>query len=281
MEIEIENYAAVGVSSHTCAEHAQVWLPPGYTLTGGGAVDLAGAGAGSGAIAITSCYPIRDAQGVYSGWAAAGSAPGPLTVYAIGIRVTRGGVPVAVEQAVFCASSALVAEPGVCARLGAGWIGTGGGAQDSCASPAGGNALTASHPLLGADGKICGWSAAGKDRSPAEQARVTAFVIGIRGAAGIVLDASMVTNASLMTGFPSALAAAPRGAVVVGGGALGAARGEGMMLSATCPVIRERDARLTGWYAARKVARGAAPGAITAYSVMLKATHNGIWSERL
>jgi hypothetical protein len=268
MEIQIESYAAIGVSQRAGREHAQAWLPPGYTLTGGGAYDL-GRGVTN---SLTSCYPIRDAEGVYSGWAAAGSEPIPLAVYAVGIRVTRGGVPVAVEQAVFCASSALVAEPGVCARLGAGWIGTGGGARDSCAGPAGANALTSSHPLLGPDGRICGWSAAGKDQSDAEQARVTAFVIGIRSAEGIALDAHIVSNSSLMTGFPSALVLAPRGnAVVVGGGALSAARGAGMLLSATCPVISGEDGRLTGWYVARKVAGNAAPGAITAYSVLLEA----------
>lgn len=271
MDIEIESVAAIGVSQRSGGGHAQVWLPPGYTLTSGGAYDL-GRGCAN---ALTSCYPIRDAHGVYNGWAAAGSEPGALAVYAIGIRVTRGGVPVAVEQTVFCASSALVAEPGVCARLGAGWIGTGGGAQDSCAGPAGPtahSALTASHPLLGPDGKICGWSAAGRDQSAAEQARVTAFVIGIRGAEGIDFEAHLLSNSSLMTGFPSALVVAPYGeAVVVGGGALCAAPGQGLLLSATCPVISSEDGRLTGWYAARKVAASAAPGAITAYSVMLKA----------
>lgn len=264
MDIVIESYAAIGVSSRSNGEHAQVWLPPGYTLTGGGAYDLGRSAANT----LTSCYPIRNQDGVYNGWAASGHDPAPLAVYAMGIKVTRGGVPVDIEQTVFCASSALVAEPGVCARLGAGWIGTGGGAQDSRAGPAGLNALTSSHPLIGADGKICGWSATGKDTSDAEMARVSAYVIGIRGADGIALDAHIVSNSSLMTGFPSALVVAPHGdAVVVGGGALG----EGLMLSASCPVISARDGRVTGWFAARKVANSAAPGAITAYSVMVKA----------
>jgi hypothetical protein len=268
MEIVIESYAAIGVSNRASGEQAQVWLPPGYTLTGGGAYDL-GRGAEN---TLTSCYPIRNQEGVYNGWAAAGRDPFPLAVYAIGIKVTRGGVPVRVEQNVFCASSALVAEPGVSARLGAGWIGTGGGAQDNCAGQAGGNVLTSSYPMIGHDGKICGWSATGKDPSDAEQARVTAFVIGIRGADGIALDAHIVSNSSLMTGFPSALVMAPRGdAVVAGGGALRGAPGLGQMLSATCPVISSRDGRLTGWFAARKVVRATPPGAITAYSVMLKA----------
>ena len=267
MEIVIESYAAVGVSGSAASGVAQVWLPPGYTLTGGGAYDLGRGPANT----LTSCYPIRDRQGVYNGWAAAGCEPFPLAVYAIGIKVTRGGVPVKVEQQVFCASSALVAEPGVSARLGAGWIGTGGGAQDNCAGPAGANVLTASYPLIGADGKICGWSASGKDTSQAE-ARVTAFVIGIRGADGVALDASIVLNSSLMTGFPSAMVKAPRGsAVVAGGGALRGAPEPGQMLSASCPVINGRDGRLTGWYAARKVMQAAPAGAITTYGVMLEA----------
>jgi hypothetical protein len=268
MDIVIESYAAIGVSNRASGEPAQVWLPPGYTLTGGGAYDL-----GNGpSNMLTSCYPIRNQEGIYNGWAAAGCDPLPLAVYAVGIKVTRGGFPVKVEQSVFCASSALVAEPGVSARLGAGWIGTGGGAQDNCAGPRGGNVLTSSYPLIGPDGKICGWSATGKDTTAAEQARVTAFVIGIRGVEGVALDASIVSNSSLMTGFPSALVMAPRGnAVVAGGGALRGAPGLGQMLSATCPVISSKDGRLTGWFASRKVMQAAPPGAITAYSVMLKA----------
>ncbi len=268
MEIVIESYAAVGVSGSATSGVAQVWLPPGYTLTCGGAYDLGRGPANT----LTSCYPIRNPQGDYNGWAAAGCEPFPLAVYAIGIKVTRGGMPVRVEQKVFCATSARVSEPGVSARLGAGWIGTGGGAQDNCAGAAGSNVLTASFPLIGPDGKICGWSVSGKDPQEEAQARVTAFVIGIRGADGIALDASIVLNSSMMTGFPSAMVKAPRGsAVVAGGGALRAAAGQGQMLSASCPVINGRDGRLTGWYAARKVMHAAPTGAITTYGVLLEA----------
>jgi len=267
-DIVIESYAATGISNNATAELGRVWLPPGYTLTGGGAYDLGRGPANT----LTSCYPIRNRDGVYSGWAAAGREPFPLAVYAIGIKVTRDGVPVKVEQQVFCASSALVGEPGVSARLGAGWIGTGGGAQDNCAGNAAGNVLTSSYPLMGPDGKICGWAANGRDHSLAEQARVTAFVIGIRGADGVALDTHVVHGSSMMTGFPSVLVKAPRGdAVVAGGGALRGAGGQTLLLSASCPVINERDGRLTGWYAARKVAPAAPPGALTAYGVMLKA----------
>jgi hypothetical protein len=268
MEIVIESYAAIGISGSATGEVAKVWLPPEYTLTGGGAYDL-----GSGpSNALTSCFPIRNQDGEYSGWAAAGCEPYPMSVYAIGIKVTRDGVPIKVEQQVFAASSALVANPGVSVRLGSGWVGTGGGAQDNCAGPGSTNVLTASYPLLGLDGKICGWSASGSNATPEELARVTAFVIGIRGGDGVALDADIVYNSSLMTGFPCAVVKAPRGrAVVAGGGALRGAPEQPLLLSASCPVINERDGRLTGWYAARKVAQAAAPGAITAYGVMLKA----------
>lgn len=268
MTLLIESYAAIGVAGSASGAHAQAWLPPGYTLTAGGAFDL---GQGE-ANELTSCYPIRNEEGVYTGWAAAGRDPVPLAVYAIGIKVSRGGVAVKVEQRVFCATSALVGEPGVSARLGAGWIGTGGGAQDNCAGTSGAKVLTSSFPLIGANGKICGWSAAGRDPTQEDKARVTAFVIGIRCADGTALDARIVSRSSMMTGFPSAIVKAPDGnAVVVGGGALCGAPGHALALSASCPVISSHDGRLTGWFAARKVTRAAAPGAITTYGVMLQA----------
>lgn len=268
MDVVIESYAAVAVSEAGDGPQAQVWLPPGYTLTSGGAYDLGD----SSANALASCYPIRDDDGAYNGWAATGREPLPLAVYAIGIKVTRGGVPVKVDQQVFCATSARVSEPGVSARLAPGWIGTGGGAQDNCAGPNGGTILTSSYPLIDADGQICGWSASGKDPELSDTARVTAFVIGIRGADGVALDARLVSNSSLMTGFPSVTVKAPRGnAVVAGGGALRSMAGHTQMLSASCPVIDCGDGRLTGWFAARSVARSAPPGAVTAYGVMLQA----------
>ncbi|UUZ54699.1 hypothetical protein LP419_01090 [Massilia sp. H-1] len=75
--------------------------------------------------------------------------------------------------------------------------------------PASTNALTSSYPLIGRDGKISGWGATGKDLSDAGQARVTAFVIGIRGTQGVEFDARIIRNASMMTGFPSVHVRAP------------------------------------------------------------------------
>jgi hypothetical protein len=279
MDVVIESFAAVAVAGGAAGEQGQAWLPEGYTLTGGGAYDLGGGAANI----LSSCYPVRDADGLYRGWAASGREPFPLAVYAIGIRVTRGGRPVPVEQQVFCASSAMVAEPGVAARLGAGWIGTGGGAQDHCVGPDSTNALTSSYPLIGRDGKISGWGATGKDLSEAGQARVTAFVIGIRGTQGVEFDARIIRNASMMTGFPSVHVRAPAGnAVMAGGGALRGAPGQELLLSASCPMVDDDNGSLTGWFASRKVDRSASPGgALTAYGVMLQAGRCRAFSERI
>lgn len=273
MSIVIETYAFVGVATRASGPKAQVWLPPGYTLTGGGAYDL---GQGPGNV-LSASYPMRNQNGQYTGWAASGRETGrddaaPLAVYAIGMRILKDGQPVAVEQQVFCATSALVNNPGVSVKLGAGWIGTGGGAQDNFVNPLGGNMLTESFPMMGPDGAICGWTATGKDLGMADGARVTAFVIGIKPIPGITLDASIISNSSLVNAYPSASVSAPMGnAVVVGGGALGIESGKGHALSASCPVISGRNGRLTGWFAARKEERMARPGPLTAYVVMLGA----------
>ncbi|SHG97494.1 hypothetical protein [Massilia sp. CF038] len=278
MDVVIESFAAVAMAGNLPGEQAAAWLPDGYTLTGGGAYDLGGGATN----VLSSCYPVRDGDGVYKGWAASGREPFPLAVYAIGIKVTRGGRPVPVEQQVFCATSAMVGEPGVSARLGAGWIGTGGGARDNCAGPGAVNVLTSSYPLIGRDGKISGWGATGRDLADTGQARLTAFVIGIRGTEGVEFDARIIRNASMMTGFPSVHVRAPAGnAVMAGGGALRGTPGQELLLSASCPVVDREDGRLTGWFASRKIARAAAPGALTAYGVMLQAGRGSAAGKRI
>ena len=240
MGIVIESYAFIGVANGASGASAQVWLPPGYTLTGGGAYDLDR----EVADVLTSSYPTRNQSGVYTGWAAAGrdnkaGNTDPLAVYAIGIRILKDGVAVPIEQQVFAATSALVNDPGVSVKLGAGWIGTGGGAQDNYATARNGAMRTSSYPLIGADGKICGWSAIGKDLNAEELARVTAFVIGIRPGADVSLDAQIVSSSS--------------------------------MLSASRPVMSGADGKLSGWSATRKTRHAAPPSAITAYGVMFEA----------
>lgn len=270
MAIVIESYAFVGVATRATGPTAQVWLPPGFTLTGGGAYDL---GRGPANL-LTASYPTRNRKGTYTGWAAGGRDagfvdPAPLAVYAIGIRILRDGEPVEIEQQVFCATSALVSEPGVSVKLGAGWIGTGGGAQDNVANPADTSMLASSHPLLGPDGAICGWSASGQ--AGESQARVSAFVIGVRAPEGIALTASVLSQGSVPGAHLGATVVVPDGtAVVAGGGVIASAAEEAIMLSASCPVISNRDGRLTGWFAARKQHANPA-AAITAYAVMLEA----------
>ena len=162
MGIVIESQTFIGVATGATGARAEVWLPPGFTLTGGGAYH---AGAGQ-APDLTACCPIRNEEGQYTGWAVAGrSGAGdnaPLAVYAVGIRIVMDGAPLKVDQQVFCATSALVADPGVTVRLGLGWIGTGGGAQDNHASALNAGMVTSHYPLLSADGQINGWSASAR-----------------------------------------------------------------------------------------------------------------------
>lgn len=200
MGIVIESQTFIGVATGATGSRAEVWLPPGFTLTGGGAYDL---GRGN-ATTLTACCPLRDEDGNYTGWAAAGSNGGaPMGVYAVGIRILKDGVPVRIDQQVFCATSALVADPGVTVRLGLGWIGTGGGAQDNFASAVNGNMVTSNYPLLGHDGQICGWSAGAKVHDENRCARVTAFVIGIKTVPQVALDARVLADC-LRPSFPQA-----------------------------------------------------------------------------
>ena len=237
MGIVIESQTFVGVASSDAGSRAQVWLPAGFTLTGGGAFDL-GRGEAS---TLTACCPTRDEDGKYTGWAAAGSCgEAPMAVYAVGIRILKDGVPVRIDQQVFCATSALVSDPGVTVRLGAGWIGTGGGAQDNHACAVNANLVTANYPLLGADGQICGWSASARAGEAAASARVTAFVVGIRTVPPIALDAKILASC-LRPAFPSTPMAPQQGQVSVAVGARVGGHGNGFAAShgAACAAMLE------------------------------------------
>lgn len=243
MGIVIESQTFIGVAEGASGT-ARVWLPPGFTLTGGGAYNPGHAELAS----LSACCPLRDEAGRYTGWLAAASGNASVAVYAVGMRMFSDGVPLPIEQQVFCASSALVADPGVSVRLGDGWIGTGGGAQDNHASASAIQALvsntgrgrTCNHPLLGADGQIVGWSASGKSRDGALGARVSAYVVGIRTPPGIELDAATLA-AFLRPALPahSALSALPgpgAGAGAETGGVPGQPASVGTRLAECRPV---------------------------------------------
>ncbi len=217
MGIVIESQTFIGVARGGNGARAQVWLPPGFTLTGGGVYDT---GSGKPSVLSASC-PVRDEDGHYTGWMAAGTAlpDAPLAVYAVGIRIVKDGVPVRVEQQVFCATSALASDPGVTVRLGAGWIGTGGGAQDNHAIAVHPHAETVNYPLLGAAGQVLGWSASTRTADAIAQARVSAFVVGIRTSPQVAIDAATLA-ACLRPSFPATpvtSSASATGPVAAGG----------------------------------------------------------------
>jgi hypothetical protein len=271
MAIVIESYAFVGISLPAAHPEAQVWLPPGYTLTGGGAFDL---WQGNGNL-LTASYPIRQSEdGPYNGWAAAGKdhiepESAVLAVYAIGIKITNNGQPVSIQQQVASATGPTVAHPEVTVNLPDGWIGTGGGAIDNYGSGAG-NMLTASYPVL-TNGKVTGWTGMGKDHIQADPSTITAFVIGIQ-VPTITLDVDVVSATGTTAAYPVASVSAPAGNTVVGGGAIdNYGSGAGNMLTATYPLISRSDGALTGWSAAGKDQTQSDPSSITVYVVTLEA----------
>jgi len=128
MAIQIESRVFLGKSASAQHPYAEAFVKPGYTLTGGGAwLDYEEPGN-----LLFENHPIRSHDGKWIGWSARGkdawwASLSTITVYAVGIRVTRDGQPVELEHAVF-------AELGEKAVLPSrfyeeGWCGTGGGVK--------------------------------------------------------------------------------------------------------------------------------------------------------
>lgn len=148
------------------APHPQavVFLPDGYTLTGGGAfVDWHGAGN-----LLTASFPNSDRS-----WEARSkdhqtSDPSRITAYVIGVRPRSGNL----RNIINSATGASAAHPSAQVCLDPGWILSGGGALDQWDGF--GNLLTASFPQ-----GTC-WFAAGKDHLVSSPGAVTAYAIGIR-----------------------------------------------------------------------------------------------------
>lgn len=147
---------------------AQVSVPAGYVMTGGGAfVDWKGAGN-----LLTASYP-----SAVNTWTVASkdhnvSSPATITAYAIGIKPTKAGEPLP-SSIIVNASSAKVQHPEAVAELGKEWIMTCGGAKDAWTGN--GNLLTGSYPLT-----PYSWKATGKDAQVADPAILTAYAIGLK-----------------------------------------------------------------------------------------------------
>lgn len=146
---------------------ANVILPGGYTLTGGGAkVTYHGSGS-----LLTASFPLG-----LTGWQADSKDHqyadiATVTAYAIGIRPRSGAPPP--QSQVFVAVGPQAAHAAAAVTVGAGYLLVGGGARVIYGGA--GNMLTASFPDGGGQ-----WTALSKDHFISDPATVTAFAIGIR-----------------------------------------------------------------------------------------------------
>lgn len=240
MAYQLLSFTAINVCSSTSHPEASVWLPPGYTLTGGGAWDVWDTGfTGASGNLLTACCPIQaSGSSLYTGWYAAGKdhltpSPAPLVVAAIGIMVLdSNGNPVPISQLVTQSTSAAAAHPTATAEAPSGYLCTGGGAQDNYGSGVG-NMLTGSYPTI-SNGVITGWTATGKDQIDSDPCTITAYAIGI-SVPNVTLSVSIASATSRPEDHPYAYVAIPDGTTLVAGGANDVYTGEGNLLTSCFP----------------------------------------------
>ena len=142
-------------------------LPPGYTMTGGGAfVDWKGAGN-----LLTASFPTSD-----SSWEARGKdhdVPDVAAITSFVIGIKHRTTAIQVKHLIQHATSGFAAHPTAKVSLDSTWTLTGGGALDQWSG--GGNLLTASFPMSNST-----WSCSGKDHVVSSPATITAYAIGVR-----------------------------------------------------------------------------------------------------
>ncbi len=284
MSLEIESVVFSQTSVPAQHPTADVFVKPGYVLTGGGAY-LNYQEPGN---LLTQSYPIQGPDGTWSGWRAYGkdcwvASRGTITTYAIGLRITRDGQPVPIQQTVFTARGGQADLPATPDHDG--WIGVGGGVK--CDQNIYENVILAeTAPMRGnADGSkptaITSWFGANQyccsptsSRGPAGGGTITSHLIAIR-----VKDVQLSTTIHSAQGTTSSRPTAEvsaNGGVVVSGGALDKQSSGGFgshvinMLTATYPVYDpEQTNRITGWAAAGKDHHYTSPSVVRAYVVTL------------
>jgi len=159
----IISYATSEPASHpTVIAH----LPPGYTMTGGGAF-VAYTGAGN---LLTASFPNSA-----SSWEARSKDhdildPARITAYAIGLRSLTG---LRLEQLIRSETGAVAQHPSATVSMDRDFAITGGGAINNWTGA--GNLLTASVP---AGGDVL-WAANGKDHIHPSPSSITVYAIGI------------------------------------------------------------------------------------------------------
>jgi vibriolysin len=240
------------------AQHpsAEVVVPKGYKLIGGGAIDN---WVGEGNM-LTASYPSGDR------WIAAGkdhqlASPAYITAYALGLIDPDDEWEVLVAQQ----TSDPAQHPQAVATLPKGYVLTGGGAFVDYGSGYG-NILTASFP-----NGDSGWEARSKDHLVADAAKVTAYAIGVRPRANnkrrLIHFIKSATGA--IEAHPKAQTCLDREWTLSGGGALDNWNEPGNLLTASYPQdIPGVEPKC--WVAAGKDHVDSSPASITVYAIGIR-----------
>ncbi len=287
MGIEIESKVFRRTSLVDQHPTMEVFLDSGYTLTGGGAwIDYEEPGN-----LLFQCYPIQSRDGKWSGWKAQGkdvwvSSKATITTYAIGIKVTKDGEIVPIEQTVFISETAKAELPTTPGHDG--WIAVGGGVK--CEQNVFENVMISeSSPLRGgpdsdvSEHQITAWHGTKQfcfsptsNRGPTGGGTISTFLIAIR-AAGITFQTHILCAKSEQLSRPEAEVLA-EDRVVVSGGAVDKQLDMSYndfadqtinMLTATYPL--HEDGQIKGWKAAGKDHHFISPSKLKVYCVTLTA----------
>ena len=273
MSIVIE--AKVFAKTSIPAQHpsVDVFVGDGYTLVGGGArIEYQEPGN-----LLQQSYPIQGASGNWTGWRVYGkdcwvASMAKITAYAIGIKVTKDGEPVALEQRVFKELGDKASVPST--EEGEGWTPVGGGAK--CDQNIYENVLLSeSSPQSDDAGLLSHWTAAKQycpsptsSGGPSGGGSLATFLIAIR-AAGIKFQTKLHHVDSEVSSRPLEEVSAPSGTVVSGGVMIkegqscwtSSAKEDISFLTSSYPSFETPEA-IKGWIAAAKDHNVSSPVAI-------------------
>lgn len=179
---------------------ATATLPPGYALTGGGAVSAPE----NPGILLTGSYPLNQSTWQANAQDHTVYARGTLTAYVIGIKPRIGLTPL---TKIWSATSGVLAHPSFNTSVDPGWVLTSGGAYTQC--PSRGNLLTASYPFGPST-----WRAEAKDHDQSCESTITVSAIGLEAGPGSYFGSA--NDVSFSTPNYSAIADPRMRAVVAG-----------------------------------------------------------------
>ena len=178
-EWDVKVVPAPVVANEESRSTASASLPPGYTMTGGGAVtspDTIG-------ILLSASFPAGATTWEARAHDHTAKASGTLTAYVIGIKAKKGETP---KSQVWPATSTSQPHPSCNASIPSGWWLTGGGAQTQSDI----NLLTASFPF-----DLLTWRAEAKDHIVPSPTTVTVYAIGMKPGPGSSFSPAEMTYA--------------------------------------------------------------------------------------